>query len=78
MGKINEFLNNITEDNVEEVCTWAILFGIVAAIYSIVAGIWGFAPIERMNVKIFGTACIIICIFGIVLAAIQDDKKKKK
>jgi len=78
MGKIKEFFDSITEDNVEDFCVGAILFGVAAIVYSIVAGIWGFAPLERINVKIFGTAVVIIIIFGLILYVIQDGKNENK
>jgi hypothetical protein len=46
-------------------------------IYSVVAGIWGFAPVEKMNAKIFGTAVIIVAVFAIILYTIQDGKSER-
>jgi len=44
----------------------------IGIIYSIIAGIWGFAPIEFFNLKLLATS-LLIGVIGIVIGYVNDD-----
>ena len=73
MGDIKNFFNNVSEDNVSNAGVIGFILGIVGALYSIIAGIWGFAPAQNINWKIFGTSVIIIIISALVVSFIEND-----
>ena len=48
------------------------IIGFLALIYSIIAGIWNFNPIEYLNLKIAGTSIILIFISYILFRVNQE------
>ena len=61
-----------TDENVEKIASTIVIIGVIGIVYSIIAGIWGFAPTVNINWKIFATS-IIITIIGIVIGNINDN-----
>lgn len=74
MEKFN--LENFIKKNKKIIFNYLVgflVFGVVAIIYSIIAGIWGFAPIHNMNWKIFGTGAVMSIISGIFVGMMLED-----
>lgn len=69
---MKEFFDYFTKENVENIALTLFFMGVLGIIYSIIAGIWGFAPIEFFNLKIFGTS-LLIGLIGIVIGYVNDD-----
>lgn len=71
---MKEFFDYFTKERVEYMSLTAFLIGVVGVLYSIIAGIWGFAPSPNLNWKIFGTSIIIVFIASFI-AYLNDDTK---
>lgn len=69
LEKLNDYF---TKERIENTSVGMFIFGCIGVLYSIIAGIWGFAPIKNINWKIFGTS-IIIAVIGIIIAHVNDD-----
>jgi len=69
MEKLEDYF---TKEKVENYSLIAFVIAVVGIIYSIIAGIWRFAPSPNINWKIFGTS-VIIGIIAIIIAYANDD-----
>lgn len=64
--------NYFTKEKIENYCIIAFGIGVVGILYSIIAGIWRFAPSPNINWKIFGTS-VIIAVIGLIIGQLNDD-----
>lgn len=69
---MDELKNYLTKENVEKFSLGMFFIGLIGVIYSIIAGIWGFAPSLNFNWKVFGTS-LIIGVIGVIIAHINDE-----
>lgn len=70
-----EWFEKYLEENKEtiKIVFFVILcLGCLAIVYSIIAGIWGFAPSKNVNWKIFGTGFVTGLLSSIGLAGMED------
>jgi len=69
---MNEIFKYFTKEKIDNIALTVFIIAVLAIIYSIIAGIWGFAPVKNMNWKIFGTS-IVIAIIAVIVAYINDE-----
>jgi hypothetical protein len=71
---MKEFFDYFTKERVEYILVTVFLICILGIVYSIIAGIWGFAPIININWKIFGTS-VVIGVITVIVRHLNDDTK---
>ena len=72
MEWFRKFLGNIDYGQILYVTsTIFVVLGCLAILYSIIAGIWGYAPSENFNWRIFGTGVVSI-VLGVIGLYIEE------
>jgi len=64
-----------TKEKVDKYCMTVFYIGVIGILYAIIAGIWGYAPAENINWKIFGTS-ILIAAIALIIGYVNDMEDK--